>query len=257
MLRSITEMEGYKIHAIDGELGIVYDFFFDDFSWNIRYLVADTGNWFRSRLVLISPASLGEPNWQEQFFPINMTKEKIKNSPPIDTEKVISKQMETHLRDYYGWPYYWTGLAARIPSVIPMQPDSFLETERLLKKDTQEERSEPEHTLRSTRDVIDYKIQAQDGEIGNIDDFIVEDGTWSIRYVAVDTGNWLLPGKKVLISLPWIKNIDWKQSKVFIDLSKEEVKESPEYDPTKTINRAYEKDLHNYYKKPHYWEGEE
>ncbi|MGE5681497.1 MAG: PRC-barrel domain-containing protein [Bacillota bacterium] len=253
MLRSIKEIEGYRIHATDGEIGKVHDFYFDDFSWNIRYLVADTGSWIKSRLVLISPEALGTPSWEEQYFPVNLTMEKIKNSPPIETDENISKQMETHLSDYYGWPYYWTGLAARIPSLIPLQPEAFLETERQLKKDTEEFHTPPEHNLRSTRAIVDYKIHANDGDIGNVEDFIVEDGTWSIRYIVVDTGNWLLPGKKVLVALPWIKSIDWKGSKMYVDLSKEELKESPEYDPTRVINREFEKNLHNHYGKPNYW----
>ncbi|MCU7496043.1 MAG: PRC-barrel domain containing protein [Ignavibacteria bacterium] len=254
MLRSVKTLEGYKIHALDGEIGEVNDFFFDDVSWNIRYLVVDTGTWLQKRLVLISPHSLGKPDWKAKRFPVNLTKEKIQNSPSVEMDRPVSRQQETDLSDYYGWPYYWTGLGAGFPGAIPPVPPASLNypDQGFLKGGEKREREGDPH-LRSARDVIDYKIQAEDNKIGNVEDFILEDDLWSIRYMVVDTGKWLLPGKKVLIALPWIQAIDWDQSSVFVNLTASEVEQSPEYHPDRIINKEFETELFNYYKRPVPW----
>ncbi|HEX2866787.1 MAG TPA: PRC-barrel domain-containing protein [Ignavibacteriales bacterium] len=260
MLRSVKALEGYKIHALDGEIGEVNDFFFDDVSFNVRYLVVDTGTWLQKRLVLISPHSLGKPDWKEKRFPVNLTKEKIKNSPSVDMDRPVSRQQETDLSDYYGWPYYWTGLGAGFPGAIPPVPpvnynipDQDVAPGEVGRSASEAPKREGDPHLRSARDVIDYKIQADDDKIGNVEDFILEDDLWSIRYMAVDTGKWLLPGKKVLIALPWIEAIDWSESAVFVSLTAKEVEQSPEYHPDRIINKEFETELFNYYKRPVPW----
>lgn len=251
MLRSVKDLQGYKIQAIDGEIGEVHEFLFDDQSWSIRYLVVNTGRWLQTRLVLISPQSLGKPDWRNKLFPVNLTKDKIEHSPSIDAHKPVSRQQEQDLSNYYGWPVYWSGIGAGFPGAVPpvVSPGA-LEGEYAWRPS--ETRPGDPH-LRSTREVIDYKIQADDDRIGNVEDFILEDDIWSIRYMVVDTGKWLLPGKKVLIALPWIRDIDWNESSVYVDLTSAEVEQSPEYDPDKIINREFETELFNYYKKPKYW----
>ncbi|MEJ2285807.1 MAG: PRC-barrel domain-containing protein [Desulfobacterales bacterium] len=105
---------------------------------------------------------------------------------------------------------------------------------------------------RSTREVSGYLIQAADGEIGHVEDFIVDDDTWRLRYIVVDTRNWL-PGRKVLISTQWTTAIDWAEEKFWIDLSTDRIKNSPEYDPAEPINRENEAKLYDYYGRPVYW----
>ncbi|MGE5683362.1 MAG: PRC-barrel domain-containing protein [Bacillota bacterium] len=254
MLRSIKDLQGSKVHATDGEIGKVHEFLFDDISWKIRYMVVDTGNWLQSRLVLISPHSLGKPDWDAKLFPVNLTKDKIKNSPTIDTHQPVSRQHEQNLSDYYGWPYYWAGAGAGFPGAVPPVTYDLSETgDSLYAVADKGNENQGDPHLRSTKETIDYKIQAEDDRIGNVEDFIVDDDIWSIRFLVVDTGNWLLPGKKVLIALPWIRDIDWTESSVYVDLTTAEVKQSPEYDPDKIVNRQFETELHNHYKRPIYW----
>ena len=109
MLRTMNDLEGYAIRATDGTIGHVKDFYFDDETWVIRYLVVDTGTWLSSRKVLISPVAIGHPNWAEKVLPVSITKEQVKNSPDIDTEKPVSRQHEIRYLGYYGYPYYWGG----------------------------------------------------------------------------------------------------------------------------------------------------
>jgi hypothetical protein len=107
--------------------------------------------------------------------------------------------------------------------------------------------------LRSTREVIGYHIRATDGKIGHVEDFIADDESWTIHYMVVDTQTWLR-GKRVLIAPAWVSKVDWVEKSVYVNLRKESVKDSPEFDPTKPINREYEVRLYDYYGRPRYWE---
>jgi len=250
MLRSMKALRGYKILTIDGEIGTAREFYFDDKYWTIRYLVVDTGKWLPGRQVLISPFALRKPDWSKKLFPVNLTKEQVENSPPMDEARPVSRQKEMELVTYYNWPTYWTGLGVRTPGAVPM-PHEQVNRE----KTSSEAKSEDLH-LRSSREVINYNIQALDGEIGHVDDFIIEDETWIIRYMVVDTRKWLhwLPGgKKVLISSAWFSKVVWSEKTVYVDLPRDRIKDSPEFDPATPINRKYEIMLFDFYGRPKYW----
>jgi hypothetical protein len=107
MLRNVKEMRGYSIQATDGEIGKVHAFYFDDQTWVIRYMVADTGGWLLDRKVFISPAALHRPNWGEEVLPVSLTRKQVKHSPSIDTDKPVSRQHEREILEYYKWPIYW------------------------------------------------------------------------------------------------------------------------------------------------------
>lgn len=250
MLWSVKSLSGYTMLATDGEIGNVEEFLFDDGGWLISYLVVNTGNWLTGRNVLISPIAIDPPDWTSRQFPVNLSKEQVKNNPDIDVAQPISRQRQAALHDHYAWPYYWQTdefhpLYPPLPShLIPKEEESNI---------SQRESESRESHLRSTGEVIGYHIQANDGEIGHVEDFIVEEDLWLIRYMVVDTRNWL-PGKKVLIPPTWIAEISWAEKSVSIDLSREKVKESPEYNPSDPVNREYEIRFYDYYGRPKYWQ---
>lgn len=252
MLRSAKEVIGYRLLATDDDIGQVKDFLFDDQLWTVRYLVVDTGGWLSEWLVLIAPVSLGQPHWQSRLFPVVLTKEQIENSPGIETDRPFSRQQEADLTKYYGWPVYWPayfggeGLLGFGPA--PVSPET---ARRIQEEEARRHESEDPH-LRSVEEVTGYHIQAADGEIGHVEDFILDDEDWVIRYMVVDTRNWL-PGKKLLVAPGWVESIDWSESKVAVDLSREEIKDSPEYDALAPVNREYEVRLYDYYGRPKYW----
>lgn len=246
MLRSIKELFGYNIQAKDGEIGKVHDFYFDDETWAIRYLVVDTGKWLPGRKVIIIPSVLGEPDWRAHVFPVQLAKDQIMKAPDIDLAKPVSRQHEFELHKHYRWAPYWIPYGAPGVSAVPPPPPAEEE------KDKESAEEEGDSHLRSAREVIGYHIQALDGEIGHVEDFIVEDIVEVIRYMIVDTKNWL-PGKKVLVSPLWIEKVSWKDAKVFIDLLREAIKDSPEFDPSEPINRMYEERLYDFYGRPKYW----
>lgn len=254
MLRSISELFNYTLHAADGEIGRCKDFLFDDEHWTIRYMVADTGKWLPGRKVLISPISLGEPRWTTRQFPVKLTKEQIEKSPSLDEEAPVSRLYEKKHFDYYNWPYYWAGGSIWGAMPYPYVPATPLPSEELEKIRERAENIEPEKShLRSVKEIKGYHIKAEDGEIGHVEDFIVEDEVWTIRYMVVDTRNWL-PGRKVLVSPGWIKAISWAENEVVVSLTVEGIKNGPEYDPSQPINREYEVLLYDFYGRPKYWE---
>lgn len=246
MLRTINSLSGYTILATDGEIGRVDTFFFDDVKWTVRYIVVETGDWLYSRKVLISPVALEQPDWETKKFPANLTRKQVKNSPDIDVDKPISRQKQAQLYMYYEWPGY---IYPTFPALVP-PPVGIPETE---KEEQSSQKEEGDPHLRSTKEVIGYHIQAIDDEVGHVEDFLVDDEVWIIRYMMVDTRNWL-PGRKVLIVPEWIRQIQWAASKVSVDLSKDAIKNSPEFDLHSPIDRKYEELLYNHYARPKYWE---
>lgn len=231
MLRSVNSMHGFTIHATDGDLGAVDDFLFDDEQWTMRYLVANTGDWLSGRLVLVSPIAFRTPNGDKETFEVALTRQQVEQSPSIATDQPVSRQQEAEYSRYYDYPYYWDGLglwgAAMYPRLADMSAGST----------TQHSKSDPH--LRSARMVTGYAIQARDGDLGHVEDFIVDDESWALRYMVVDTRNWW-PGKHVLVSPQWISAVSWTQSSVMVDLLRETIKQGKEYDPSTLLNQADE-----------------
>jgi hypothetical protein len=240
MLRSVKEFNGYTIQATDDKIGKVSEFYFDDEVWTIRYLVVNTGPWLFGRKVLITALALGQPDWGARLFPISLTKELVKTSPDIDLARPVSRQLEIMLHEHYDWqPYWWTIAQGAVP--VPTK----------IRKEVVKVAEGDPH-IRSTNEIIGYHIAALDGEVGHVEDFIVDDETWVIRYMVVDTRNWL-PGKKVLVAPTWIEKVVWAEEKVYVNLHRETIESSPAYNPSAPVNRAYEERLYDFYGRPKYW----
>jgi hypothetical protein len=248
MQYTIKALKGYAIGATDGDIGKLDDFYFDDESWTIRYLVAETGNWLLNRKVLISPLALGRVDVPGERFTVKLTKKQVEESPGIDTDEPVSRQHETSYLDYFNYPYYWDNPYLSGPMDDP-QPSGG--DQRGNEKARAEHEEANDSHLRSANKVTGYHIEAADGDIGHVEDFIIDGGTWEIRYMVVNTENWW-SGKKVLVSPRWIDRVSWIYSKVYVDLSLEKIKDGPEYHP-EAFDREYEETLYDYYKRPKYW----
>lgn len=246
MLCKLGTLKGYKLNATDGELGDVNGFYFDDQHWTVRYLVADTGSWISGRQVLISPYAVTRFIHNGKILSVNLTKRQIERSPGLETDKPVSMQFEEVYHAYYGWPMYWKGSSVWGNSTV-MERDS-----KGLSLAAGEGKGWDRH-LRSAREVTGYDIQALDGELGHVEDLLVDEETWSIRYLVVATKNWW-PGKRVLVSTHWIERVSWDGSKVFLNLTQEAIKKSPEFHEDRLLTRDYEVGLHLHYDRPGYWE---
>jgi hypothetical protein len=256
MLTNAKNLKGLVIRALDGELGSVNDVYFDDESWAIRYLTVDTGGWLGGREVLISPYAILGTNWAERQVEVALTKQQVQDSPLINTHLPVSRQHEAAYLGYYGYPSYWGGPYLWGPAFSPAgQAPSARTTSEILEERIRKESTDSH--LRSMESVSGYEIEATDGEIGHVEGFVVDDEAWAIRYMEIATRNWW-PGKKVLVSPAWIQLVSWPSSKVYVGVTREAIREGPEYDEAVPVTRPYEHKLYYHYGRPPYWlhEGE-
>jgi hypothetical protein len=265
MLRSMKNLENYVISATDGDIGHLRDFYFDDDAWVVRYFVVNAGNWLDSRMVLVSPISVQHAHWAEQTLTVSISKEQVKNSPDIDTDMPVSRQNEEQYFTYYGYPYYWGGLGMWGDGLYPytMYPgyagygsdrvERERELEDYLRAERARHRNDDPH-LRSCNAVVGYRLHTTDGEIGHVAGFLVDDNTWAIRYLIIDTSNWWV-GHKVLIAPQWITGVHWNDQTVSVDLSRESIKSAPHYDPTQPWSREQDERLYQHYRRTGFWAG--
>lgn len=259
MLRTVDSINGYAIQATDDELGKIKELYFDDEQWGVRYLVVETGSWLSKRTVLISPYSINGIDDVDRTVRVSLTREQVKNSPDIDTHQPVSRQIEREYSRYYGYSNYWGGPylwgVGGYP-VYPM-PDAgsvppMNQPERQRQEDLQAAADDVH--LRSTDKITGYNILGTDDGIGHVEDFLFDDKDWAIRYLLVDTRNWWPGGKKVLVGSRWIDHINWIDSKVQVGLTRDQVKNSPEYDEEHPLDRDYEASLHTHYGQRGYWD---
>ena len=279
MLRSMKDLENYAIGATDGPIGQVKDFYFDDQAWVIRYLVVEAGSWLSGRKVLISPMSVQHADWAARLLPVAITQEQVRNSPDIDTQQPVSRQHERDHLGYYGHPYYWDGLGlwgeGRYPhawmadhpatGVGRVEPDRrpaantsagtsagvSAEASAEASAESNRHRNDDPH-LRSCQAIVGHHIHATDGEIGHVDGMLVDDETWAICYLVVNTSNWWM-GHQVLLAPPWITGVHWSDRSVTVGLSRQAIRDAPAYDPSAPLNREQETGLHDHHDRPVYW----
>ena len=249
MLWNASVINGSAVVATDGRIGTVSDFLFDDATWSVRWVVVDIGKWLSGRKVLLPPSVLGLPDPGEHNFSVKLTMQQVKDSPDIDTDRPVSRQMETNIFDHYGWSPYWgsgfyMGSFGYVGNAMAAAPYLGSRERENGIADTLQNEGDPH--LRSMEAVTGYHIHAIDGEIGHVDDFLVEDADWRIHYLVVDTKNWW-PGRKVLISPRSAREVDWTEKLVNLNVDRQRVKDGPEYDPSTTVDGAYEKHYHDYF----------
>jgi hypothetical protein len=264
MLRRFTRLRGATIGATDGDIGSVEDVYFDDLTWTVRYLVVDTGTWLPGRKVLLSPASL------RGFEPVGdrvraeLTRQQVKDSPSIDFDEPVSRQHETALQSFYGYAPYWEGPyrwgSSLYPyplldaGVLPPGPAP-AHGDRIAAELAARQRAERDEHLRSARAVTGYGIATTDGELGHVEDFLVDEQDWAVRYLVVDPRSWW-PGPHVLIGTDWIRGVSWNDAVVEVDVHREAVRNAPRYEPEGTFSRDQELGLYAHHGRPGYWARE-
>ena len=260
MLFSLQDVFGMTVRATDGDAGSVHDVYLDRREWRVRYLVVMTGPWLLGRRVLISPEAAEAPLWDDKAVPVNLTRDQVRDSPDVDLDRPVSRQDLDMLNTYYGWPAFWLGgpTGASTPTqgypigVVPgvadrpgaeREPEPFEDTRR-----------DEDPDLHSAREVIGYRIRATDDHVGTVSDMLLDD-SWTVRYLIVDTGG-ILPGKRVLVAPPWVRDIVEGGREIVVDLAADALRESPEYDPDRPFERSDEERLYAYHSRTGYWERE-
>jgi len=242
----MEKLIGLAIRGSDGELGTVQDVYFDHHRWAARYLVVDTGSWLEERRILISPICVENIEWDTKSVPVRLTRQQLEGGPHIDTDEPVSRQQELAYLGYYGYPSYWDGpfMWGATSYPYPTGPELIIAAN-----------GTPAHTddsldshLRSAREVRSYHLRTTRASMGYVDDFLIDDESWAIRYIVVDTREWC-PDKHVVISPQWITRVDWAEKLVIVDVTRDTVQRSPEYDPAIDYSRLREASLYQHYQR--------
>ena len=244
MLRNATALEKCTIGATDGHIGKVHDLYFDDQQWVVRYLLVNTGAWLVGRSVLISPMSLRDSSvWEDDVLSVSISRDQVKHSPPIDTDKPVSRQYEQSYYAYYGYSYYWGGMGlwggGEYPGMMMSAP-----AHKGAATAFDQVTGDPH--LRSCREVSGYKLLAADGELGHVRGYLIDDRSWAMRFLIVNTSNWWM-GHSVLVACEWIDSIDWSLQSVATKLTRAAVMGSPPYDPELLLDFAGERLIYQHY----------
>ena len=239
MLLDASTIKGYEVEASDGLLGIVRDLLFEDVNWTVRWVVVDVGHWLADRNVLLPPSAVGPPDRELRRLPTKLTMQQVKDAPDVDTDEPVSRQYNAHIDQYYSWIPAPIGSEGPLSNAIA-QP--FVEPLPFSKMQPDDAPPGDPH-LRSIATVTGYHVHATDGAIGHVENFLLEDLDWSIRYLTVDTKNWW-PGEKVLISPHSVQEIDWVEALIRVDLDREKIKHGPRYDPALMVEDTYQDRFH-------------
>lgn len=235
MLIAMKQIGGCAIEGPGERLGTVKDLLFDGRRWTVRYLDIDTGIWLPGRRVILSPDVILSADYASQRLGTRLSREQVENGPPLESDIPVSRRKEVEMAQYFAWDAYWANVELA-PGAVEPKGDS---------------------DLRSAGAVSGYRVAASDGDIGHVDDFIIDDadlqGTpWNVRYLVVDTRDWL-PGRHVLVPPLWTDAVDWETRHVRVGMTRRTIEHSPQYVPRTPINRQYEEVFFDYYGRPVYW----
>ena len=219
---------GKPIHAVDGGIGSVDDLYFDDQTWSVRYLVVDTGKWLPGRKVLVAPEAIVKPWHHQPAIAVKLTMEQIRSSPDIDTAMPVSRVAEELLYRHYQWTPYWDSTIVPTPPMHAPPPALTVEEERQEASETAE--SLVKVRLRSANELGGYHVKAGDGEVGDVEDLLLDDDLSRVLFLVVEIKAWLF-GKKVLVGPSQISRVDWASFTVDVVANRQALKNAQEYKP--------------------------
>lgn len=228
MRRTIGQLYGKALAASDGDIGHIEDFYFNDQQWAVRYVIVDTGLWLTGRQVLLSPHAFGSIHQKEDSMQVILTRQQIENSPSIASHKPVSRQYEEDYYRYYGWPSYWDGGGMWGVGGLPVTPWPYLTPDRQTTTSSVPISSGDDPHLRSTQAVKGYHVQTSDGSIGHVTDFVMDDESWAICQLVVQTGHWF-SSKEIVLSPQDVDRISYEQSTLYVSKTKEAISAAPEY----------------------------
>jgi hypothetical protein len=235
----LSVLTGFQVVGSDDRIGTVKDFLFVDDRWKVRWLVVDTGTWLPGRKVLLHPSAIADVDYDRQEVRTLLTKRQVEGSPDIREDQKLSKDLESRLLAHYGWDPDWgASLFSATSEAPPALPGAVVEP------------VDNPH-LRSFQAIKNYRMRATDGEIGSVEDFLVDRAGWNVRYLIVATGKWLI-GKEVLLAPYAVVAIDRLNGEIVLNVTRDQVKNSPEWDPVQLIDQPYERRLHDHYGWPIY-----
>jgi len=250
MIWNASAINKYAVEATDGPIGIVSDFLFDDAHWKVRWLVVDTGKWLTGRRVIVPTHVLDHPDPAKQSVPVKLTQQQVEDSPGVGLDRPTSRETEASTYEHYGLSPYWgAGYLGGYRAQWGSTPFPVSGGEDRNREIADAERDKYNPSLRSFELLSGYHIESRDGDIGHVEDFLVDDSDWSIVFLVIDTRNWW-PGKRVLISPRSVLEVDWQERMVTLDADRQKVKDSPSYEPSAIIDQAFVRQFHSHYGLP-------
>lgn len=271
MLHKAHTLIGTKIHATDGEMGHIEDFYFDDAKWMVRYMIVRTGSWFSGKRVMLAPSTIRDVIWEKHSIFVNLSQEQITKSPDLNMEMPVTREQEIELVQQLNYPDFWSGTPGPIDDAIstmgfaatgvavmgtgpagspPEVPDEIasdiystdISNSSMLGPDssnTAEGEVEASVTraaqagamgvqLHEVKRLTGFHVVGNDEPVGKVSDFMIDDESWQIPSLLVDTTAWW-PGGEVLVATDLITGITPSHSQVHINATRDQVKGSPEY----------------------------
>ena len=247
MNHTLRDWAGVMVRASDGDIGTVEHLYFDDLTWGIRYLSVHTKAGGPARQALFAVAALSKPDWTKRVVPVDLTVAQVRRMPRRGADETVSREHEHELHKHFSWPIYWAG-GFYVPSAYTLANAALHESEAEAKAVTTTAHAINPH-LRGTFELLDARVYVADGNIGRVEDLVVDDDTCSIRYFVVNTRKWLAE-RRILVSPRWIMKVDWAEREVFVDLTQEAIKGSPVFEPSKPLSLDDESRLLDHLQKP-------
>ena len=223
MLRRLRNLEGWTIDGSDRkDIGTVEDSYLDDEHWTVRYLVANIGRWGSVQETLVPPKAIDRVNPENSRIVVSLTQGEMEQLPSADTRRPVTQRYEREYSRGFGYPTFWpSGESAE-----PAAPPTLAEQTAALASRVAPADEEEAH-LRSVHELTGYHVHALDGDCGVLEDFFIDE-MWAVRYLTVHTGHWPT-GRTVLLSPDKILSIEWEHQQVNVDLTRDDVKQSPRY----------------------------
>lgn len=106
--------------------------------------------------------------------------------------------------------------------------------------------------IRNLQDLNGARVIATDGTIGKVADFLFDDRSWTIRYLVVDVRTWMVR-HDVVIPVEAITHLDWGNCRFQVELTRDQVRGSPDLDSRKPVTRQQEMAVRKHYGWPNYW----
>lgn len=249
MLHSYNDLKTFAIRAVDDRSSKVDDIYFDDSDWHIRYLVAQSGFLLTAHQGLVGARLLDAPDVTKREIPVNLTEEELKSADSPETDPPVSEQdRSTDAHDPGLWPSFLVGTGA------PYSPDVAMDQLGLDRSEqsagTADRRGDPH--LRSMAEILDYSVETRDGEVGSVIDFLIEADGWQLRFLAIDTGNWL-PGRRVVVTTDWITDVDAVDRKIHVDVDQQTLKDAPRLRSIEDLHLSDAKEAIDRYGHVGYW----
>lgn len=242
---SLNTLLRFDISAQDGGIGFIKDVLFDDQQWTVRYITVDTKRWMPlSKKVLITPVAINAIDLEQGEVHVSLSKQDMLDAPSIDTHKPISRKFEEVLFDYFGYGYYWNGIGLWGDFQNPQElaANEVVPEDALVENVSESDCSDA--NLRSIDELKHYDVVETDGMQGHVHDFILDTKTWTIKYLVIDTRNWLPGGRKCLLPPEYLESVSWRDQAVFCELKIDQVKQIPDYDEALINDSNYLMSVH-------------